>query len=306
MEEAGWVIPTAIFLLLFSLFLSTFTLKRQHAKHKNLPPIPPALPFIGHLHLIQEPHHRSLHNLIEKYGQILLLKLGTSNVLVVSSPSAVEECFTKNDITFANRPYTLAAKHLNYNQRTVGFARYGDHWRNLRRLIALELFSTMFARIREEEVQLLVKQIYEECVEKEVSKADLKTRLVDFSFNVMLRMISRKRYYGKHVVAEGGKGFQVLIREFTELEGSANLNDFFPVLRWVNFQGLEKRMVESMRNLDRFLQKLLDKHRRNRSSSAGDHNQRSMTLIDVMLHLRETEPEFSTDENMKGVILVSK
>ena len=164
----------------------------------------------------------------------------------------------------------------------------------------------MFARIREEEVQLLVKQIYEKCVEKEVSKADLKTRLVDFSFNVMLRMISRKRYYGKHAVAEGGKEFQVLMREFTELEGNANLNDFFPVLRWVNFQGLEKRMVESMRNLDRFLQKLLDKHRRNRSSSAGDHNQRSMTSIDVMLHLRETEPEFSTDENMKGVILVSK
>ncbi|MED6179925.1 hypothetical protein PIB30_005383 [Stylosanthes scabra] len=310
MEEAGWAI---LFLLLILFFFFLSTLKRNNNnsnKHKNLPPSPTSLPLIGHLHhLIKEPLHLSLHNLVQNYGQILLLKLGTRNVLVVSSPSAVEECFTKNDITFANRPRTLAAKHLNYNQTTVGFARYGDHWRNLRRLTTMELFSTnrlaMFARLREEEVQLLVKQIFDECCmgKKEGAKVEieLKTKLIDFSFNVMLRMISGKRYYGKHGVAEGGKEFQILMREFTELEGNGNLNDFFPVLRWVDFQGLEKRMIELMKKMDRFLQNLLDEHRTNRTSINQKMN---MTLIDVMLHLRETEPEFYTDDNMKGVMLI--
>ncbi|XLR56359.1 hypothetical protein S83_007031 [Arachis hypogaea] len=101
-----------ILLLLLFLFLAKFILERNNKNNKNLPPIPTSLPIIGHLHLINQPLHRSLHNLTKKYGHILFLKLGTRNVLVVSSPSAIEECFTNNDIIFANRPQTLAGKHL--------------------------------------------------------------------------------------------------------------------------------------------------------------------------------------------------
>ncbi|XP_027356532.1 isoflavone 2'-hydroxylase-like [Abrus precatorius] len=308
MEEATFwsilIITSSIFLLSFFNLLNSI-LKKQ-ANHKNLPPSPPPLPLIGHLHLIKEPLHRSLHNLTHKYGHIMFLKLGTRNVLVVSSPSAVEECFTKNDITFANRPQTLAAKHLNYNSKTVGFASYGDYWRNLRRLTTVELFSThrlaMLTRVREEEVELLVKQIFEECKGQEMSKVDLKSKFVELSFNMMLRMISGKRYYGKHEVAQEGKEFQSLMKEFAELMGNGNLNDFFPVLQWVDFQGVEKKMVKLMEKLDRFLQKLLDEQRRNRHVDEGNP-QGNVTLIGVMLDLQQTEPQFYTHETVKAVIL---
>ncbi|XP_061357357.1 cytochrome P450 81Q32-like [Gastrolobium bilobum] len=306
-EGAGWPIPTSIFLILFFLFVSKYVLKRQ-AKHRNLPPSPPALPVIGHLHLIKEPLHRSLHNLTEKYGHIFVLHLGTRNVLVVSSPSAVEECLSKNDITFANRPHTLAGKHLSYNHKSVGFASYGDHWRNLRRLITLELLSTnrlaMLARIREEEIQLLVKQLHEECKGHVSKVVDIRPRLLELSFNIMLRMISGKRYYGKDAVAEEGREFQFLMKEFVELQGSGNLNDFFPILQWIDFQGLEKRMVKLMNKVDSFFQKLLDEHRRNRNISAGKVRRNMSTLIDTMLDLQDKEPEFYTNETVKGVIMV--
>lgn len=127
MEEAtGWLIPTSVFLLAF-LFLSKFIIAKRQATHKNLPPSPPALPLIGHLHLIKEPLHQSLHKLTQKYGHMVFLYLGTRKVLVVSSPSAVEECLTRNDIAFANRPQTLVGKYLNYNNTTLGFSSYGDH-----------------------------------------------------------------------------------------------------------------------------------------------------------------------------------
>lgn len=301
---SGWLIPISTFLLLF-LFFSNLILKRQ-SKHKNLPPSPPALPVIGHLHLIKKPLHRSLDKLAQKHGHVIFLRLGTRNVLVVSSPSAVEECFTKNDITFANRPRTLAAKHMNYDSKTIGFASYGDHWRNLRRLLTLELFSSsrlaMFTRIREEEVQLLVKQIFEEC-KGQVSNIELRPRLVEFSFNILLRIISGKRYYGKDVVAREGKEFQMLMKDFAEMQESGNLNDFFPILQWIDFQGLEKKMVRVMNKMDNFLQKLLDEHIRNRSRGAVN-DPKHMTLIDVMLDLQQMEPEFYTHETVKGVILV--
>ncbi|MED6206764.1 hypothetical protein PIB30_029852 [Stylosanthes scabra] len=304
-EEAAsgaWLI--IIILLLFSfLFLAKFILERN----KNLPPSPPSLPIIGHLHLIKQPLHRSLNSLTQKYGHMVFLKLGTRKALVVSSPEAVEECLTKNnDIIFANRPKTLAGKHLNYNNKTMGFAPYGDHWRGLRRLTTLELFSAnrlaMLARVREEEVHLLVKQLFEDCKGHQNLKVELRPRFMELSFNIMLRMISGKRYYGKDIDEEG-KEFQILVKEMAELLGSGNLNDFIPLLKWVDFQSMEKRMVSLMKKVDNFLQKLLDDHRRNRSIKGNQENNMNLNLIDVMLDLQHKDPEFYTHETVKGVIV---
>ncbi|CAK8576954.1 unnamed protein product [Lathyrus sativus] len=301
MEETKWIIPTSLFLLTF-LILLKLTQKKQ-SNHKNLPPSPPSLPLIGHLHLIKQPLHRSLHNLANTYGHVFFIHVGTRNILVVSSPSAVEECLSNNDLTFANRSVTLAGKYLNYNNTTLGFSSYGDIWRKLRRLTTMELFSAnrlaMFTKVREDEVKLLIKQIFEGCKGEIMSKVDLKTKTLELSFNIMLRVISGKRYYGEDDVALGGKEFQILMNEYIELLGSGNLNDFFAILEWIDFQGKKKKMVKLMKKMDSFLQKLVDEKRRNWSN-----DQRNMTLIDVMLDLQQKEPEFYTEEIVKGVILV--
>jgi hypothetical protein len=132
-----------------------------------------------------------------------------------------------------------------------------------------------------------------------MSKVDLKTKTLELSFNIMLRVISGKRYYGEDAVALEGKEFQILMKEYVELLGSGDLNDFFPILKWIDFQGKKKKMVKLMKKMDCFLQKLLDEKRRNWSN-----DQRNMTLIDVLLDLQQKEPEFYTHEIVKGVILV--
>ncbi|KAJ0085576.1 hypothetical protein Patl1_08873 [Pistacia atlantica] len=310
--EVQWLNLAFVF---FILFVSKFFLQK-YANPKNLPPSPPALPFIGHLYMLKQPLHRTLYQLSEKYGHILFLQFGTRKVLVISSPYAVEECFTENDIIFANRPRTLAGKHLNYNYATIGFASYGDHWRNLRRLTTLELFSTsrlaMLSNIRLEEVQLMIKQLFQDSHNKEV-KVELSSKLMEVSFNIMLRMIAGKRYYGKDIIDEEATQFREIMKGFVELSGSANLIDFLPVLKWVDFQGVEKRMIRLMGKLNKFAQFLVDEHRRKRKdtsphlegSSVGSISQdeRKMTLIDVMLSLQDKEPELYTDVNIKGVIL---
>ncbi|XP_050266062.1 cytochrome P450 81Q32-like [Quercus robur] len=308
MEGSPWFNFALLFV--FLLVVSKFVFKRR-ANPRNLPPSPPALPIIGHLHLLKEPLHRTLHELSEKYGQILFLRCGTRKVLVISSPSAVEECFTKKDIIFANRPRMLAGKHLNYNYKTIGFSSYGDHWRNLRRLTTLELFSTSrlatFTSVRQDEVRLLVKQLFQDSSREKPTKVELRPKLLDLNFNIMLRTIAGKRYYGKEVVDQEAKQFQIIMKEVTELLGSSNLNDFLPVLQWVDFQGLEKRMVILKKKMDRFFQNLVDEHKRMRGSTSSQsvNEVTKMTLIDVMLSLQEIEPEFYTDEVIKSVILAT-
>ena len=110
-----------LLLVAFKLFL------HRKPRHKHLPPSPPSLPILGHLHLVKRPLHRYFHSLSQTYGQVFSLRFGSRLVVVVSSPSAVEECFTKNDVIFANRPRSLAGKYFGYNHTTVVSAPYGDH-----------------------------------------------------------------------------------------------------------------------------------------------------------------------------------
>lgn len=311
--EVQWLDLALVF---FVLCVSRF-LFQKYVNPKNLPPGPAALPLIGHLYLFKQPLHRTLHQLSEKYGHILFLQFGTRKVLVISSPCAVEECFTKNDIIFANRPRTLAGKHLNYNHATIGFASYGDLWHNLRRLTTSELFSTsrlaMLSSIRLEEVQLMIKQLFQDSRNKEV-KVDVSSKLMDVSFNIILRMIARKRYYGKDIIDEEATQFREIMRGYIELNGNSNLIDYLPMLKWVDFQGVEKRMIRLMEKLDKFTQFLVDEHRRKKrkdtslnlegSYIGSSKDERKLTLIDVMLRLQEKEPELYTDVNIKGVTLV--
>ncbi|CAN0917999.1 Cytochrome P450 81D1 [Linum grandiflorum] len=120
--------------------------KATSGKNKlNRPPNPSgALPIIGHLHLLKQPLHRSLHFRSHKHaggGPIMWLKFGSHPVVVVSSSSAAEECFTINDVTLANRPNDMVGKHIGYNHTTMVQAPYGEYWRNLRRIGSLEIFS---------------------------------------------------------------------------------------------------------------------------------------------------------------------
>ena len=134
---ASWFLYLPI-CLAFYVFTKHF-LNRIH----NLPPSPfPCLPIIGHLYLLKKPLYRTLSKIANRNGPVLFFKFGSHAVLIVSSPSAAEECFTKNDIIFANRPCLLFAKHLAYNYTGLSWAPYGDHWQNLRRIVSIELLST--------------------------------------------------------------------------------------------------------------------------------------------------------------------
>ncbi|XP_048437794.1 LOW QUALITY PROTEIN: cytochrome P450 81D1-like [Pyrus x bretschneideri] len=145
--------------LIFLFFTFKFLLVRKRPE-LNLPPSPPSLPIIGHLHLLNFPVHRTLHRLSQKHGPIFSLWFSSRRVVIVSSSSAVQECFTKNDIVLANRPRLLMGKHIGYNYTTEVASPYGDHWRNLRRISAIEIFSTArlntSSNIRKEEVKHLL------------------------------------------------------------------------------------------------------------------------------------------------------
>ncbi|KAL6317066.1 hypothetical protein AAG906_029818 [Vitis piasezkii] len=248
------------------LALYVFTWHFLHKLH-NLPPTPfPILPVIGHLYLLKKPLHRNLSKISDRHGPILFLRFGYRPVLIVSSHSAAEECFTKNDVIFANRPRLIAGKHLGYNYTAIGTAPYGDHWRNLRRISSFEILSSnrlqMLSGIRSDEV------------------VEMKSAFFELTLNVIMRMIGGKRYYGENVgEVEEARKFREMVSKVFRLAGT-NMVDFLPILGC-------------------FIQNLIEEHR----SKGSKCERRPKTMIEVLLSLQETEPENYTDEIIGGLML---
>lgn len=189
---------------------------RSHFKSKtrNLPPSPkPKFPLLGHLYLLRDKPllHRTFDALSKKLGPIFSLRFGSRLVVVVSSPSAAEECFTKNDIILANRPHLIMGKHIGYNNTTMVQSSYGDHWRNLRKLATLEIFSTsrlnMFLSIRRDEVNQLLGRLSRNS-RHEFAKVEIKSNLNELSFNIITRMIGGEKYFGEDVDIKQKQGMQ--------------------------------------------------------------------------------------------------
>lgn len=294
--------------LLVSILLIVYQwIRRNKITQKNLPPSPPGLPVIGHFHLLKNLTHQTLNNLSNKYGPILLLHLGTRPVLVVSSRSAIEECFTKNDIIFANRPLLPSRKFEN-NLMSLGAAPYGDLWRNLRRFSVLEIFSSKRLKLsvnnRTEEIRLVIKHLFKSSFAG-VKEVDVKSLVYQLDFNIIMKMVTGKRSFQEEEMATNVAKNK--LDELNQMFGpvaSKSLGDYFPFLRWLTFYGAEKKLREKHIKREAFLQSLIDEHRKTNSSTSVTSGEIGHTLIDAMLKLQESEPNFYTDNVIKGMILV--
>jgi len=152
----------AVLIFLHGLFKHFF---HQHTKLKRVPgPFP--WPVVGNLLTLGKLPHRALYKLSKKYGDIMELKLGSVLTIVVSSPEMAKQVLKDHDLICASRPETIASKIM-FEQRDIGWAPYGDHWRHMRKLSTLELLTLKrledSKNVRDEELSWLVHGIFEHC-----------------------------------------------------------------------------------------------------------------------------------------------
>ncbi|XP_022985606.1 cytochrome P450 81D1-like [Cucurbita maxima] len=265
---------------------------------KNLPPTPLfSLPIIGHLHLLKHPIHRTLHQLSNKHGHVFSLRFGSRLVVVVSSPSAVHECFTNNDIVLANRPFLNTGKHLTYNFTVLAVAPYGELWRTLRRISTREIFSTcrldLFLGIRQEEVKRLLCKL---CRGNTVV-VEVQPMIMDLTSNIVMRMVAGKRYFGDDVSdEEQAERFRDVVKRVMLYAGATNPGDFIPLWNWIDPSGFEKKIMKVGEEADAIFQGLIDEIRNQKGSGN--------TMIDHLLHLQTTQSEYFSDQIIKGLIHV--
>lgn len=272
-----------------------------------LPPSPPGLPLLGHLHLLGSLPHRALRSLARAHGPVMLLRLGRVPAVVVSSAAGADEVMRARDLAFASRPRIAMADRLMYG-RDVAFAPYGDYWRQARRVCVVHLLSARrtrsFRRVREQEAAALVDRV------KAMAGAaggaavlNLSELLAEYANTVVCRAAFGDES-ARGLFDGGRERIREVLTDFQKLLGTEPLGELLPGLGWVDaLRGLDGKITRTFQALDALLEKVIDDHRRRPpNTDDGDHRDFVDVLLDVHKNDKECGIQLETNE-IKAIIL---
>lgn len=278
-----------------------FAIIKNHGSGK-LPPSPPSLPFIGHLHLTGRLPHRSLDALHRRYGSLLFLRLGRAGALVVSTAEAAADMFKNHDHAFASRPPSAAAEKLFYGARNISFAPYGDGWRRAKKLAVVHLLSprraASFAPARAAEAAALVARV------RPAAATGQAVLLRELLYSYTNAVVTR-------VAAGSGSGgataerFRKMMADTSVLIAGFQGVDLLPAaVGWVvrRVTGLDRKLDDMAEESDRFLSEIVEGHTEEKAEGEEED------FVDVLLRLRKegTSGLDLTEDHIKAIVKVTK
>ncbi|KAL8516580.1 hypothetical protein ACS0TY_015010 [Phlomoides rotata] len=305
-ELAALLVAT---LILISHLFKTSLSKTQGTCDRTKAPEPPgAWPIIGHLHLLggQTPVARTLGAMADKYGPIFSLRLGSHHGLVVSNWEAIKECLTTNDRVFASRPSMAVGKYMGYENATFALAPYGPYWRDVRKMVTVELLTARrldsLSHVRASEVDRFIKDLYsmssKSCGGNEV--VEMGSWFENLTFNITVRMLAGKRFSFWNG-DEKDKQFKEAIKKALYLSGVFVFSDAIPSLEWLDIGGYIKAMKQTAKDIDRVLEDWVQERIQTRKKDQTDH------FMDVMLsamHQNEIISGYNRETVIKATILI--
>ena len=186
---------TTVALIAVTTLLILRKLFSSGGKKMHLPPGPKPLPIIGNLHQLGKLPQRSCYQLAQEYGPIMFLRIGQNPCVIVSSADAAQEFTKEQDKSWCTRPSSMAAKIFT-NYMDIAWAPYGSHWRHMRKICAMELFSQKridsFRPPRTEEFDSMVRSIY--LASKDGQSVKIHPIVIHGALNNITRMMLTKRY----------------------------------------------------------------------------------------------------------------
>nr|GLL44236.1 cytochrome P450 82A3-like [Ipomoea trifida] len=245
----------------------------------------------------------------DKYGPIFRIRLGSQPVVVVSDSKIAKECFTAKDKELATRPKLLASEIMGYNSSMIGIAPYGRFWREIRKIVMLELLSNrrieMLRKVREFHVRKAIKRTFDHWSHNKDPISGAVVVEMRQWFSRLIVNLSIAMLFGEGEVGEESQLLKSIRRMF-DLFGEMTVSDFIPWLRWMDLGGHEKAMRRTAGEMDCFAEKWIEEHRRKRKLKSKEEED----FMDAMLSLFDVPSNLShslgvdTDIIIKATCLV--
>ncbi|KAF5186706.1 Cytochrome p450 [Thalictrum thalictroides] len=313
----------SLFYMILIFFLSSIlgrkflsSAKTQNRSSSRLPPGPKGLPIIGHLHLLNNTPHQTFHNLCNRYGPFIHVRLGSVFCIVASSAEYAKETLVTNGLAFASRSVNIASDLLTYGSAGFGFAPYGPQWKLLKKLVFTDLLSdkniAQLKYVRSDEASRLVLMLLDKARASSSSGSvvNVSNEVTMLSNNIISRMMWNLRCSGED---EEGKEIISIIRDCTEILAQFNLSDFIRFLGKFDLQGIRKRAMMIHSRYDAILEIIINKQLEERKKMKqerklqGDVNRdehKSNNFLNILLDAMEDENAKTrvTIENIKALM----
>ncbi|KAG0546733.1 hypothetical protein BDA96_01G019100 [Sorghum bicolor] len=304
--QMGLLVLLPVLLVSLYFLLTSRSRSAKDGGAPRLPPGPAQVPVLGNLHQLGWLPHQNLREMARRHGPVMLLRLGTVPAVVVSSAEAAREMLKAHDVDCCSRPISPGSKRLSYDLKDVTFTPYGEYWREMRRLLIVELLSMRRVktarRAREQQVDKLVANL------TRAAGAPAPVALNEHIFGLadgIIGTVAFGNINGTEWFAHK-KRFQLVVEEGMDMLASFSAEDFFPNAagRLVDrLTGHAARRERVFRDLDAFFEMVIDQHtdpaRPEPPDNGGD-------LVDALINLCKEQycGTFGfTREHVKAVIL---
>ncbi|KAI3860959.1 hypothetical protein MKW92_044179 [Papaver armeniacum] len=267
----------------------------------NLPPGPVPLPIFGNLFKLGKKPHESLTQLAQIYGPLMSLKLGSLTTIVISSSTTAKEVLQKHDQSFSSRTVIDAVTVFNHHESSIVWLPPTPQWRALRKLTNSHIFTTQKLdsnqSLRHRKLEELVSYI------RRNANAGSAVDIGQAAFTTVLNLISNS-FFSIDLADDFGSDsvcvFKDAVRGAMLEAGKPNLSDYFPMIRFMDLQGVRRGMSKHFGVLDEIFEKIIQQKLLTLQSRKGKGD-----LLDMILDPSHDNGIQLQHHEIKGLFKVS-
>ncbi|KAL0368978.1 UNVERIFIED_CONTAM: Ferruginol synthase [Sesamum calycinum] len=276
-----------LFLALFCFFLAWFYVLRSNTRRRSakLPPGPRPSPIIGNILQLGRNPHQSLAELSKTYGPLMSLQLGSIYTVVVSSPELAKEVLQKHDQVFSGRTIAAAAQVHDHHKISMAYLPVGKEWRTIRKICKEQMFSTYrldaSQGLRREKLQKLRDYVHRCCITGRV------VNIGEAAFITSLNLMSATLFsvdftdFDSDVTQE----LKETIEGVAKIVGTPNLADFFPILKMIDPQGIQRQAKFYFGRLLAMFEEIINQRLQSRKATNGSPKKND--LLEALLDLSQ-------------------
>ncbi|KAH9602034.1 hypothetical protein KSS87_007342 [Heliosperma pusillum] len=293
------VTPTLLLTVITSLIIISFifSVKRRGKGNFPSPPGPTGLPFVGYLPFLGSDLRWTFKDLANIYGPIFKVRVGTKQVIVITSPLLAKEVLREKDVIFSNRDPSIAAKTAIFEASDIVFSNYGPELRKMKKLFV----SQMLRNVSLEASYYQRKQKVKNMINTTYTRTG---KLVDLGELAFLTVISivMSMVWGDTMKGLDGNTFDTEFRsvvdDFMLLLGKPNISDYIPCLALFDLQGIRRKMKSVAERFEKLFDLAIEHHCSSKRNDEKD-------FLGCLLELTKVEdPATSLSmSQVKGILL---
>lgn len=266
----------------------------------RLPPGPPGWPVFGNMFDLGSMPHKTLAGLRRDYGPVVWLRIGSIDTMVLLTAAAAAELFKNHDANFAERKIIEVMRAHGFHKGALSLAPYDSYWRVMKRIMTVE----MLVPRRINETAAVRRRCIGDMVEwigREVNGTG-RVHVARFVFLASFNMLGNLMLSQDLVnpdSEEGSEFFKAMI-ELMGCSGTPNIVDLFPCLKWLDPQGLRRRIDREMAKTLKIVAGFVEK--RIKEKELGSNMKKD--FLEVLLEYQGNEEDGKISKHQLNIIIM--